>query len=115
MFSRQTVPNTTDRNETNSISNTHFYAYSNLNNTELVFDDINEEQVNRVKSQRYRMKYEDEESVENANGYELMQGDKQCLRQMRIRKVNFTDKKLRSHLSHKTCYSVQCLNSEREV
>lgn len=107
--SRQTLPNTTDRNETNS----HFYAYSNLNNTELVFDDINEEQANQVKSQRYRMKDINEENVENANGHELMQGDKHCLRQMKIKKIDFTVKKRRTHLTHKASYSMQCLNGER--
>ena len=104
--SQQTIPNTTDRNETNSISFTHFNAYSEVND-ESVFDDTHDEHVNQVKSQRYRMKYKDEKCVENANGYELMQGDKQSLRQMKIKKVDFTVKKRKVKVNRKSRNYIQ--------
>ena len=106
--SRQTIPNTTDRNETNSISVTHFNAYSEVND-ESVFDDTLEDQVNKVKSQRYRMKYVDEDSVENANCKELTQGDKQSLRQMKIKQVDFAVKKKKRKLkvNHKSRNYIQ--------
>jgi hypothetical protein len=111
--SRQTIPNTTDRNETNSISFTHFNAYSEVND-ESGFDDAQEEQVNKVKSQRYRIKDVNDECAENANGNELMQGDKQCLRQMKIKKVDFTVKKRKVKGNRKSRNYIQFPKEEKQ-
>ena len=111
--SRQTIPNTTDRNETNSISFTHFNAYSEVND-ESGFDDAQEEQVNKVKSQRYRIKEVNDECAENANGNELMQGDKQCLRQMKIKKVDFTVKKRKVKGNRKSRNYIQFPKEEKQ-